>query len=364
MGNALRHVRGESQKNIVRFIEGLSGKYSRWDIWQDFIIMSAIAIANTMGGPQVKAREGIYRSRAEKYSTKELEVFADMLFEVVAELERDQEQDFLGELFMALGEEPDWVAEQRKKDFEAYAIQRKDPWGEDEDSRLKMLLSKHRYSWAEISEMMHRSHGAIARRCRDLGIKDRPVSMELTGKRGTWTSEDFEILADGIRHGDSYAAIGKAVGRSEKCVRSKVYNDYLTENADKVREMLGDGSWGHGAPEMDVRHGFYISRARHQVRRDLSALATVLRKRMNDLGYDPYWQRFMCMNWDDIGGCSAGCTDCDSCTAFRRIQPQYCARCGGTFYERKENRFCAACRTARKKQAQRHWCRVNGMSRR
>ena len=264
---------------------------------------------------------------------------------------------------LALGEEPDWVAEQRKKDFEAYAIQRKDPWGEDEDSRLKMLLSKHRYSWAEISEMMHRSHGAIARRCRDLGIKDRPVSMELTGKRGTWTSEDFEILADGIRHGDSYAAIGKAVGRSEKCVRSKVYNDYLTENADKVREMLGDGAWGHGAPEMDVRHGFYISRTRHQVRRDLSALATVLRKRMNDLGYDPYWQRFMCMNWDDIGGCSAGCTDCDSCTAFRRIQPQYCARCGGTFYERKENRFCAACRTARKKQAQRHWCRVNGMSR-
>ena len=264
---------------------------------------------------------------------------------------------------LALGEEPGWVAEQRKKDFEAYAIQRKDPWGEDEDSRLKMLLSKHRYSWAEISEMMHRSHGAIARRCRDLGIKDRPVSMELTGKHGTWTSEDFEILADGIRHGDSYAAIGKAVGRSEKCVRSKVYNDYLTENADKVREMLGDGAWGHGAPEMDVRHGFYISRTRHQVRRDLSALVTVLRKRMNDLGYDPYWQRFMCMNWDDIGGCSVGCTDCDSCTAFRRIQPQYCARCGGTFYERKENRFCAACRTARKKQAQRHWCRVNGMSR-
>lgn len=92
MGNALRHVRGESQKNIVRFIEGLSGKYSRWDIWQDFIIMSAIAIANTMGGPQAKAREEMYRSRAEKYSAKELEVFADMLLEVVAELERDPEQ--------------------------------------------------------------------------------------------------------------------------------------------------------------------------------------------------------------------------------------------------------------------------------
>ena len=59
MGNALRHVRGESQKNIVRFIEGLSGKYSRWDIWQDFITMSAIAIANTMGGPQGDVRDDL-----------------------------------------------------------------------------------------------------------------------------------------------------------------------------------------------------------------------------------------------------------------------------------------------------------------
>ena len=87
-------------------------------------------------------------------------------------------------------------------------------------------------------------------------------------------------------------------------------------------------------------------------------LDAILRKRMNDLGYDPFFQRFMCMKWDDIGGCSAGCTDCDSCTEFERIKPQYCARCGGTFYERKQNRFCAPCRTARKKHAQRHWART------
>lgn len=108
MRNALRHIREESQKNIIRLIEGLSGRYNRWDIWQDFIIMSATAIANTMGGPQVKAREELYRSHAERYSAKELEIFADMLFEVVAELERDPEQDFLGELFMALGLGNEW----------------------------------------------------------------------------------------------------------------------------------------------------------------------------------------------------------------------------------------------------------------
>ena len=41
---------------------------------------------------------------------------------------------------LALGEEPSWVAEQRKKDFQAFAIQRKDPWSSAEDSRLIMLL--------------------------------------------------------------------------------------------------------------------------------------------------------------------------------------------------------------------------------
>lgn len=264
---------------------------------------------------------------------------------------------------LALGEEPDWVAEQRKKDFEAYALQRKDPWTSEEDSRLRYLLAQHKYTWAEITAMMRRSNGAIQHRCNDLGIKDRPVPIQSTGKRGTWTDDDFRALADGIRNGDSYAAIGKVVGRSEKSIRSKVYNDYLTENADKVRAMLEDGPWGTGAPAMDVRHGFYISRTRQEVRRNLSILDALLRKRMNDLGYDPYWQRFMCMNWDDFIGCSAGGTDCDSCTEFRRIKPQYCARCGGTFYERKENRICAGCRTARKKAAQRKWCRLNAKGR-
>lgn len=263
---------------------------------------------------------------------------------------------------LALGEEPDWLAEQRRKDYQAFAIQRKDPWTPDEDCRLKMLLEQHRYGYAELSEMLHRSAGAIQRRCTDLGLKDRPVKADNHGPEATWTPEDLELLADGIRHGDSYTLIGQAIGKSEKAIRGKVYFTYLTERADKVRAYIGDGPWGTGAPEPTVKQGVHLSRTRTEVRKNLSALDAILRKRMNDLGYDPYWQRFMCMNWDDVGGCSAGCTDCDSCIEFRRIKPQYCARCGGTFYERKENRFCSACRTARKKQAQRRWCRMNTMS--
>lgn len=254
---------------------------------------------------------------------------------------------------LALGEEPEWLVEQRRKDFKAFAIQRKDRWTADEDSRLRMLLKQHRYGYAELSEILHRSAGAIQRRCTDLGLKERPLRADNHGKEAEWTEADFGILADGIRNGDSYTLIGQALGKSEKAVRGKVYFTYLTENADRVRAYMGDGPWGYGAPEPTVKQGAHLSRTRTEVRKNLSVLDALLRKRMNELGYDPYWQRFMCMNWDDVGGCSAGCSDCDSCTEFRRIRPQYCVRCGGTFFERAENRFCEACRKARKKQYQR-----------
>ena len=63
----------------------------------------------------------------------------------------------------------------------------------------------------------------------------------------------YGIVADGIRLGDSYANIAKKIGKSEKSIREKVYLVYLTENADKVRAMLGDGRWGDGAPKNKKR---------------------------------------------------------------------------------------------------------------
>ena len=62
MGKAVRKVRSESQKNIVRLIEGIEGRYSKWDIWQDFIVMSAISIANVLGGPHKDSREKDYHA--------------------------------------------------------------------------------------------------------------------------------------------------------------------------------------------------------------------------------------------------------------------------------------------------------------
>ena len=265
---------------------------------------------------------------------------------------------------LALGEEPPWVADQREKDATAFRLQRKDPWTSAEDSRLIMLLKMHKYGYAELSEMLHRSAGAIQRRCTDLGIKERPVKADNHSADAKWTDMDFQILDDGIQNGDSYTQIGRKIGKSEKAIRGKVYFVYLTENADKVRAMMGDQPWGYGAPVPTVKQAVHLSRTRTDTKAMLEQLAGVLYRRTLELkkvDYDHYFQRAMCMNWDDLHSCCvAGCADCDSCTEFIRMQPQYCVRCGATFFERKETRVCARCRAARKSQAFRKYQRLYG----
>lgn len=50
----------------------------------------------------------MYLDRAQKYSKAELDVFGQMLAEVVMDMEREPDQDFLGELFMSLGLGNEW----------------------------------------------------------------------------------------------------------------------------------------------------------------------------------------------------------------------------------------------------------------
>lgn len=255
---------------------------------------------------------------------------------------------------MILGKEPDWVAEQRRQDFMSNANYRKDPWTPQEDARLKEYLRQFRYGYAELARMLGRSAGAIQRRICDLGLKERPVKAD---NHKSWEEWHFQTLADMIRAGYSYGAIGEVLGKSEKAIRGRVYDFYRTENADKVRAMLGDGPWGTGKPELTV----FEARRRVPVKKDLTRLLDLLLIRRNQLGYEPYWQRHMCMKWHDIKGCTAGQTNCDDCTEFQRIRPQYCVRCGATFFEREKNLICEPCRVARKKQYQRKWRRLQSV---
>lgn len=107
MSKSIR-LRDQSQKSVVKLIDSLCGRYSRWEVWQDFIIMSAISISNVVDGSHRDSREKQYLDRAAKYSEKELETFSQMLAEVTNAMEQNPDQDFLGELFMALDLGNEW----------------------------------------------------------------------------------------------------------------------------------------------------------------------------------------------------------------------------------------------------------------
>lgn len=169
-------------------------------------------------------------------------------------------------------------------------------------------------------------------------------------KAQKWTPDEDARLIALFKRGDmTYAEIGAELGRPASGVEHRLQRLDI---------------WGTGRYIGDTRQA-----EKKAIKENFDRLCLIIRLRnallykRNSIEFGEYWQRGLCQRWDDIVGCTAGCLGCDDCAEFQRIQPQYCARCGGTFYERKENRFCAACRTARKKQAQRHWCRVNGLTR-
>lgn len=106
----IRHI-GDSQKNIIRMMDGVSARHSKWEVWNDFITMSAISIANVFKGSYWKEREERYLSLAGKYSAKELGTIASMFAEVTEAMDANPDQDFLGELFMALGLGNEWAGQ-------------------------------------------------------------------------------------------------------------------------------------------------------------------------------------------------------------------------------------------------------------
>lgn len=102
MKTSVRSVTGETQKAIARMFDSLCGKYSRWEVWQDFIVMMATAISNTVDPVHSAKREEIYLKIVSKYSKAELNTFAEMFAAVVQGLDVNPNQDLLGSLYMNL----------------------------------------------------------------------------------------------------------------------------------------------------------------------------------------------------------------------------------------------------------------------
>lgn len=254
-----------------------------------------------------------------------------------------------------LGPEEVWVKNKRKYDKQKKKNYKTTPWTEKEDKRLEELLNKYKYSYKELSEMLKRTEGAIQRRICDLGLLARPIKANNHIK---WTNEEYFKLGEMIKDRYTYEIMSEELGKSVKAIRGRVYDMYLTESLDKVVALIGDGNWGYGRPELNITHTKLNTIEKKQVKDSMNRFLEIINSRMKEL-YDEndYWQSKICKNWSRK--CLVNVECCDECLNFKRIQPQYCNRCGATVMSREEISICDRCKVARKKQYQRKYMELN-----
>lgn len=122
---------------------------------------------------------------------------------------------------LSLGPEPEWVHEKRKADQITKLRVPKPhntPWSKDDDAKLIWMLRRFKYTYPEIAYELNRTQGAVKRRIRDLGLKERPVRLPNHNK---YTKEDEKILAEMLEKGYCFEEIANRLNRSALGVRGK-----------------------------------------------------------------------------------------------------------------------------------------------
>lgn len=102
MKNATRSLREKYQKEFAKIFFSMTGKHSPWEIWQDFIYLAAIEISNVVDLDNKPERTKTYQMLMKKYTEADQKAFAELFNAVVMGMERSQNHDFLGELYMML----------------------------------------------------------------------------------------------------------------------------------------------------------------------------------------------------------------------------------------------------------------------
>lgn len=116
---------------------------------------------------------------------------------------------------LILGEEPEWVQEARRADFNGKTSRAK--WTSNDNDRLIYMLNQYRYSVSEIATALNRTEGAVKRHILDLGLKQRPIRQE----DRKWTEDQINTLLDMVERGYNFEQIGKCIGRTGSAIRGK-----------------------------------------------------------------------------------------------------------------------------------------------
>ena len=83
-------------------MSSVSDRFRIWEVWSDFITLVAIALSNSIDKVHSELREKEYLNIINKYTKQEQEKFPELFGHLIMAMERNKDQDFLGDMYMAL----------------------------------------------------------------------------------------------------------------------------------------------------------------------------------------------------------------------------------------------------------------------
>ena len=94
----------DPEKEFLKAFKKLARNHRGYDVWADFVVMSACAISNAVDRDKAKyeERENRYLQLIKKYSPDEQQIFPELMAHLTMALEFNPEQDFLGKLYTEL----------------------------------------------------------------------------------------------------------------------------------------------------------------------------------------------------------------------------------------------------------------------
>lgn len=90
------------EDKFLKSFQKLTYRRRAWDVWRDYILLHACSISNVLDKDNYDQREKLYLKIIHQYSKEEQAIFPELAAYTTMALDRNQEQDFLGKMFMRL----------------------------------------------------------------------------------------------------------------------------------------------------------------------------------------------------------------------------------------------------------------------
>lgn len=187
----------------------------------DYITINQLFIALGRGNGETYTKNtwvklGLPTHRKKVNTTSYTVVYLDEFWEWAKEYR--MRIDFSKMQPLALGEEPQWVKEQRTADieFKKYKILE---WTNEEDHTLINLLNTYKYTYKELSFKMFRTEGAIKRRINELNLKVWPLREP---PHSEWTEEQLRVVKDMYSKGYRSDVIKEYIDKSAQAISGRI----------------------------------------------------------------------------------------------------------------------------------------------